>query len=590
MKRILIFLLIALDGFSQTIPAGRLVDWSNAGYTGEIPDSSQQVDITSFGGAGDSITDNSTAISAAIASFGGARGIVFFPPGNFIIQSQVILPDSVILRGHSADSTHLLFDLAGAQGNCFSSVGSGPVIYKSAISGYWKGSNYVVLADTSGFAAGDDVELLEDNGTWDTQPASWATNVVGQIARISAISFDTLFLDEALRITYDSSLNPRVGKFIARRETGIECMNIQRRDTGAGVSYNIYFDYAVNCWVRGVESNKSTGSHIEADASAHIEISGCYIHHAVAYDGVSTHGYGITLFAHAGGCKIENNIMKHLRHSFSLQCGANGNVIAYNYSLEPNRSEFPASFGADISLHGHYPFANLFEGNIAQNIQIDQTWGPSGPFNTFFRNRAEFLGIVMTVSADSQSFVGNEVTNAIGSYTLSGGGHFEFGNNVQGVLHPSGTTPLPDVSYYLDSIPVFWNAGVFPSVGIPNASGAGTIPAKDRYQSGADFTACNEEVITGNGIQLQRDIDSFVIYPNPATGKFSIENPAMAGKEISVDLFDLVGKKIFSVGATMNSRGIAEVSISGKLPAGIYNARVTGENNLANLRLVIAGN
>ena len=69
--------------------------------------------------------------------------------------------------------------------------------------------------------------------------------------------------------------------------------------------------------------------------------------------------------------------------------GANGNVFAYNYSLDPYRSEDPHDAGSDMLLHGHYPFANLFEGNIGESIIVDDTWGPAGPYNTFFRNRAD---------------------------------------------------------------------------------------------------------------------------------------------------------------------------------------------------------
>src|SRR5205085_4353518 len=98
-----------------------------------------------------------------------------------------------------------------------------------------------------------------------------------------------------------------------------------------------------------------------------------------------------------------------------------------------------------------------------------------GPLNTFFRNRIELYGLVMTsgtMQSDSQNFVGNEIPNTgafMGMYTLYGAGHFEYGNNVRGVITPTGTTNLPDTSYYLSSQPSFWNiASPFPSIGEPN--------------------------------------------------------------------------------------------------------------------------
>ncbi|MBM4395981.1 MAG: hypothetical protein FJ087_09850 [Deltaproteobacteria bacterium] len=72
--------------------------------------------------------------------------------------------------------------------------------------------------------------------------------------------------------------------------------------------------------------------------------------------------------------------------------GANGNVFGYNYSRDPYRSETINDFSGDISVHGHWPFANLFEGNVVANVMAH-------------------------------------------------------GNNVKGTIRPSGTGTLADVSY-----------------------------------------------------------------------------------------------------------------------------------------------
>ena len=406
---------ILFTAVSQTIPASRIADWSHAGYPGSIPSPSIILNVMNFGAVGDGINDDANSIRSAIDSLHGTRGVVYFPAGNYLVGSTIDLPDSVILRGESSDSSKIIFNFNGAVGNGFNITGSVSGVFTTIISGVDRGSNSIVVTDPSTFAAGDFAELIENNGTWDTDPVFWADNSVGQILHLTQVSGDTLFFDSPLRINYDTTLNVRIQKIIPAVEIGIECLQISRADNvAAGVCYNINFNYAANCWIRGLESNVSVGSHIEIDASTNISIRGCYVHHSYLYDGVSTHGYGITLFAHTGQCRIENNIMQHLRHSFSLQTGANGNVIAYNYSIDPNRSEFPSNYGADISLHGHYPFSNLFEGNIVQNIMLDQTHGPNGPFNTFFRNRAELYGILMTsgtIQNDSMNFVGNEVTN-----------------------------------------------------------------------------------------------------------------------------------------------------------------------------------
>jgi hypothetical protein len=206
----------------------------------------------------------------------------------------------------------------------------------------------------------------------------------------------------------------------------------------------------------------------------------------------------VILNAHTGECLVTNNIFRYLRHAMMAKTGANGNVFSYNYSREVHRSEWPNSYGGDISLHGHFAFANLFEGNIVQNIIIDHYWGPSGPFNTFFRNRAEGYGIIFTAgnptTSDSQHIVGNDVDYNglfLGPYDITGTGHIEHGNNIDGTITPSGTGTLTDTSYYLEEEPIFWSiSDPWPSLGIPNTLGVGSNPARDRWFSGGPYTVC----------------------------------------------------------------------------------------------------
>ncbi len=576
-------LLLKLFSVAQTIPANRIFNWRHSGHEGTIPSPTQIIDITSFGGVGDNVTDNSVFLQNAIASSPGAK-VIFFPAGNFVFNSSINLDDSIVMRGSSSDSSKLIFDFAGAIGNGINIIGT-VGSFVNVISGAERYNYFVTVDDPSSFSSGDFAEIQETNGTWDTQPISWADNSVGQMMKITRINSDTLFFDEQLRINYDYSLTPIVRKIIPKREIGIECLKISRRDSvHVGVCFNINLSHATNCWIKGNEIATSIGSHIEVDACSNITIKNNFIHHNFEYDGTSTHGYGITLFGHTGQCRIENNIMRHLRHSFSLQCGANGNVIAYNYSSDPNRSEFPADFGADISMHGHYTYANLFEGNIVQNIQIDQTWGPTGPFNTFFRNRAELYGIFMTSGAaqsDSLNFVGNEVTNTglfMGMYTLAGSNHFEFGNNIKGTITPSGTTPLPDTSYYLDSLPTFWTSNLFPTIGIPNAISSGTIPAKSRFQSGVGLAYCEEAINTT--IHEQNDQLQLQIFPNPFHDQLTIYLPSEIKKEITISIIDLQGRIVFTISHQLRS-GQNEIQIpTQNILQGIYIISIDGKRKI----------
>ncbi|MEI6085763.1 MAG: hypothetical protein WCS70_15875 [Verrucomicrobiota bacterium] len=259
--------------------------------------------------------------------------------------------------------------------------------------------------------------------------------------------------------------------------------------------YTIYLNYAARCWIRGVEGFNTFGGRIAMDSSTQCEVTGSYFHHAWDYDGAGS-GYGVRLQYKTGECKIENNIFQHLRHSMLAQLGVNGNVFGYNYSREPLRTEFPSQVSSDITIHGNYPYANLFEGNIVQHIWIDNSHGANSPLNTFFRNRAEAYGFNVTdAAASNQNVVGNELLGRYMPFLGNGysliGKNFEFGNNSKARgLQPPGTSNLTDASYYLTNTPAFWTiTNAWPTIGSPHSlEPAKEIPAQVRYLAGSNLT------------------------------------------------------------------------------------------------------
>ena len=329
----------------------------------------------------------------------------------------------------------------------------------------------------------------------------------------------------------------------------------------------------LNVGFSGIESDSANFAHIGLSRSTNISILNSYFHHAHGY-GSGGKAYGIACQSTTGECLIENNIFKHLRHSILLQSGANGNVFGYNYSVDPywvDVGSLPTNSAGDMVLHGNYAYANLFEGNICQNIVIDNSHGINGPYNTFFRNRAELYGIFMNSSpaSDSQNFIGNEVTNPnsnFGLYSLSGSGHFEYGNNVKGGIVPSGTTNLSDNSYYYNSQPPFLqNLSSWPSIGINNPINSGTIPAKQRYLLN-NFTVCGSSFTTST-LSLTKS-GFWTVYPNPSNDIINIEG----AKFERIELFNQLGQICFSSESdynSINSIGVAHL-VSGIYYLSIY--------------------
>ena len=527
MKNLLIILfsfLVLSPLVSQTIPANRLVNWSNAGLGQAIPSYQTIVNITSLGAVGDGTTVNDNAFSSALNSLNGKSGVIYFPAGTYLFHTGFTLPDSTIIRGESSQTTFLKFDLSAESvpADLISITGSVTTQSSAINSDALKGAVTISVDNASGFNQGDYIKIYETDT--DLVTSTWAYNSVAQVALIKSVSGNTITISSPLRTTYPLTLNPQIVKLAPITGVGLECFNIQRLDSTAGQTSNISFTVAAKCWVTSVESYMTNYAHVEISTSTNIYVSGSYFHHAFAYGG-DGQGYGAVAQYSSGECLIENTIFNNLRHSMMVQTGANGNVFSYNYSVNPYwvQSGFPTNSAGDIVLHGNYPFANLFEGNSCQNIVIDNSHGINGPYNTIFRNRAALYGIVMNSGAgDSTNFVGNDIPNKgflMGNYILTGNGNFTAFNTVQGTINPSSSGTLADNSYYLTNAPSYFTTSYhWPPIGNPYSSSNYPIPAQDAYNSGT-YTNCTQSATTGI---LPASKAEFLVYPNPVSDELHI--------------------------------------------------------------------
>lgn len=197
--------------------------------------------------------------------------------------------------------------------------------------------------------------------------------------------------------------------------------------------------------------------HVDLTAAYRCVVRDSYFHDAYEFGG-GGHGYGANVGGHSSDCLIENNVFKHLRHPMLVQVGATGNVFGYNYSIEPNSDG--SWTPCDISLHGHYPSMNLFEGNTVQEIDVSDYWGPVGPGNTFLRNTVESEGIDVLDHSHGQNIIGNQLGTGKNRITIheSVKGTFVYGNQPD----TSGTNSDIPASYYLSGKPSFFGELAWP--------------------------------------------------------------------------------------------------------------------------------
>lgn len=469
--------------YSQILPAARSTNWSLAGYPGNIPVYATIRNIMDYGGNSNGTAANDVALQNAISSLSGQNGTIYFPAGTFTFTSPVVLRSGLILKGEGALNTILKFDLAGN----FSLINIAGSLFPEATTittTILKGAYSFTVADASLFHTGDYIKLYQNDTALIND--AWALESVGQVVQIDSVKSNLIYFHNEARRNYLLSNAPRVKKLEMVAGVGIECLKIKRMDATAAQTSNIRFTNAANCWVKGVESDSCNFAHVKIETSTNIEVTNNYFHGAFAYGGTGQ-GYGISCEYTSGECLIENNIFKHLRHSMLVQSGANANVFAYNYSSEPFKTDtIPNDFSGDIVLHGNYPYLNLFEGNIVQNIIADASHRINGPFNTFFRNRAESYGLfILPGAGDSTNVIGNEITGTTphpGSYFIFGAGNFSYGNNWNSTIIPAGTRTLDQQSLIYSNTPFFWNVtSTWPSIGSPKNINSGTIPAYYRF-------------------------------------------------------------------------------------------------------------
>lgn len=479
------------------IPSSRRINWQ-PGIPGGIPAVPVVVNVKNapYNAVGNGVADDTAAIQNAINAVSGS-GAVLLPAGTYKITAKLAMKSGVVLRGAGPDLTHLIVNHSSPAIE-FLTYQRGA--WQSLTGGYTKDSTVVTVANGSLFTVGKYAEIQQDNDpalmyTQSFWNQSWATAAVGQVFKVVAVNGNQVTLSPALHINYSAGLNPVIRPQGLLENAGVEDLHIKRLDTSENSIF--VFQNTARSWVRNVHSELARKAHITVNTSLQLEIRDSYFDDATDWN-AGGHGYGVELGLHTTSSLIENNIFRHLRHSMMVHVGANGNVFGYNYSREPYQNENIGKWTpCDISVHGHYSYANLFEGNIVQEVGIGDYWGPTGPDTTFIRNRVESENIDLEDSSNYQNLVGNElvqgkiVWDLTSSYPhlIDPNTLIIHGNRVQGTVtwDPNIADRAVPASYYLTSKPAFYGSGTWPSTGgdLPN----GSNPARDRYFGNTPATA-----------------------------------------------------------------------------------------------------
>ncbi|MBN2088003.1 right-handed parallel beta-helix repeat-containing protein [candidate division KSB1 bacterium] len=520
---------------AQIIPAADRVNWLGAGLYTAIPacvDTVFQVNLMS-GATWDAKV--AAAISSA-QSYIDAHpmhwAIIYFPAGIYSLSTPIILNRAnynyrnIIFQGAGSNKTALHFSFNGTNQNCFEICGyqqEGSKRYLA--SNLAKDSNSIQCTSTIGYMTPCWIRLCEEDHPYND---SWAHRCVGQITRMESTMGNNGTLKDTASKQYTVAYHTAIWPIVPVMNIGIENLTIKRIDSGSpgagNYGLNIFLEFAVNCWVKGVHFDQTCKHHLVVRLSSHIYVSGCYFHDARSFED-GGYGYGVNLTESVTNCLVENNIFHKFRHAMLVQAGSNCNVFAFNYSYEQCWTAagvyYPGDWqvwgygpGGDICLHGNYPYANLFEHNYCERIVADSHHGDNWEMNTIVRNRvtndhdSDRSWIYMR-RAPKSNILGNmrsaadateveysycdmyrDIFGFPGSYGYNHN-YFFFG------LGDEEYTILEDSSYYYAARPAFLSLDyTWPSIG-PSVSGSGSltqsIPAKARF-SQAEKTCIDSPV------------------------------------------------------------------------------------------------
>ena len=382
--------------------ANRLIDWSYAGVPGGIK--TRTTEHVVAGLYGDDSHNDYTVLAAAITACPEGEVVKINADGIFRCNSALVINKGITLRGNGPGTV-----LKGySSGNpCVLQLGSSSAYTFSATgvainSGYTKGSTSIVVASASGFTNGhlmlmdqlNDGTIVSKHGSGGDATYVDRSNgdrAMRQLVRITGISGTTISFSPPMFYTFTAGLSPQACclsniNTLAADGGGVGIENLTIYDYGGDNSncWSVSAKCLINSWMHKVYLKNCAAGHILTMHALQNTFRKVYID--TNYEITPSHAYGFEISDGSCSNLIEDSIVYRTSAEYTIENGAAGNVVAYNYGestgLDNNTT---AELPVLQPSHGAHPYYNLFEGNDATNETADDLHG-SASHNMFFRN------------------------------------------------------------------------------------------------------------------------------------------------------------------------------------------------------------
>jgi hypothetical protein len=386
---------------ADVMPPERRTTW-NPGIPGGIPARTTVCATVSAAAYGNGVMDATAGIQAAIDACPPDE-VVRLSAGEFAVNGTdpIRINKGIVLRGAGASQTRLTKTTTTA--NPLILIGERWLQEAGSVdltADAPKGATSVQVKSTAGFSVG---QLVVVDETTDDSYVYWGTNAavapggpgrgwftrydrpVGQMLEIASISGNAVSFTTPLHIAFDTAHRAQITRYTipyGAKYAGVEDLYVR-----GGQDDNVTLRFALNSWVKGVESDWSMGDSFALDSCLRCVLRDSYAHDTPnPYPGGA--GYMLSLATYTADSLVENNIFMNGNKVMVMRASGGGNVIAYNYFDNGHIGNDLGWMETGLNAsHLTCPHFELFEGNQAFNIDGDDTWG-GAVYNTFFRNHA----------------------------------------------------------------------------------------------------------------------------------------------------------------------------------------------------------
>jgi hypothetical protein len=408
---------------AELLPANRRADWTpgvTVGVPGGIPNRTKLVDVTTspYNADKTGASNASNAIQAAIDA-AAPNDVIYLPAGTYRIESTLTPKNDVTVRGAGVGLTTLKpFGDALAFSARFSSNGFWDAsTYPIVTAGATKGSTTLSVADTSSFIVGNMVQVTRFNSTSQFEDPV-VTFVYGndggggyvykQKVKLVSKTATTLTISPPLCGDMSGQTVRAVPGTSPYRGIGIEDMTIDAANSSGGTG--IFIEELMNSWIKNVKIQNVKNFSIQIMDCLFVDIRDCWIEGSGV---VSPNNAGMIIAA-SSGLLVENNILHNVFPTIEVNSGTSASVFGYNFSTNDG-----GSFEFD-SNHGPHNSYNLWEGNVAGNLECDGYFG-SASHDTLFRNWFHGLNSGMTLILKRFTRNYSVIGNVLGSpnYNMS---------------------------------------------------------------------------------------------------------------------------------------------------------------------------